>query len=114
VPIEEAPDHRQRETLTAVGDQQLPDFQQCDIRLAADETQQIIAMRLNSARPLIPARRSRRNKTRGLEAPNPAYGAGDADPKMLGRRIAGHAVNNDCAHDAHAKIIGKRHHPPPP
>ena len=79
VPVEEAPDHRQRETLAAIGDQPLPDFQQCGIRLAADETEQILAMRLNSPRTLIPARRSRRNLAGGMEPTNPAYRAGDAD-----------------------------------
>src|SRR5208282_6351506 len=75
VPIEEAPDHGRRETLAAVGDQPLLDFQQRDVRLTTNETKQIFAMRLNAVRAPIPARRSRGNLAGGLEAPNPTYGA---------------------------------------
>ena len=81
----------EEKTLAAVGDQTLLDFQQRHIRLTANQTEQIIAMRLNAVRPTIPARRSRGDLAGRPEPPNPAYGAGDADPETLGRRIARHA-----------------------
>src|SRR5208337_2049455 len=80
-PSEEAPDHKKGKPLAAVGDQPLLDFQQRDVRLTTNETKQIFAMRLNAVRAPIPARRSRGNLAGGLEAPNPTYGAGDADPE---------------------------------
>src|SRR5579863_9829863 len=46
-----------REMFDASGDQPSLDFQQRDIGLTANEPEQIIAMRLDPARPLIPARR---------------------------------------------------------
>src|SRR5271170_3475142 len=88
VAIEEAPDHRRRETLAAIGDQPLLDLQQRHIRLATNEPQQIIAMRLDAAGAAVPARWSRGNLARRSEALQPAHGAGDADPESLGRRVA--------------------------
>ena len=67
--------------FAASGDQPSLDFQQRDIGLTANEPEQIIAMRLDPARPLIPARRRRRNLARGVETTNPAYGAGYTHPK---------------------------------
>src|SRR5271166_7096305 len=66
-------------------------------------------MRLNAARAAIPARRSRRNLASGSEALQPAYGAGDADPETLGRRVARHAPYYNSVHNTFAKILGKRH-----
>src|SRR5271165_4986723 len=71
-------------------------------------------MRLNAVRPAVPARCSRGDLAGRLEPPNPAYSAGDADPKTLGRRIARHAPFYYSAHNTFAKIVRKRHHPPPP
>src|SRR5271165_5111474 len=106
VPIEEAPDHGQRKTLAAVGDQPLLDFQQRDVRLTTNETKQIFAMRLNAVRTPIPARRRRGNLAGGLEALQPTHGAGDADPKTLGRRVARQAADHNSLHDTCAKIFG--------
>src|SRR5271167_3295307 len=106
LPIVEAPDHRQRETLAAVGDQPLLDFQQRDVRLTTNETKQIFAMRLNAVRAPIPARRSRGNLAGGLEAPYPTDGASDADPETLGRRVARQADDDNSVHHTFAKIVG--------
>jgi hypothetical protein len=86
--IEKAPKHGGRETLAAIGDQTLPDFQKRDVRLATNEAEQVIVMRLYALGTTIPASRRRGHLARGMEAPNPAYGAGDADAETLGRGIA--------------------------
>ena len=69
--------------FAAIGDQPFLDFQQRDIGLTANESEQIIAMRFDPVRPLIPARRRRRNLAGGVETTNPAYGAGYLTPKRL-------------------------------
>ncbi len=86
--MEKAPKHGGRETLATIGDQAFPNFQKRDVRLAANEAEQIIVLRLDALGTLIPARRHRRRLARGMETPNPAYGGGDADFETLGRRIA--------------------------
>ena len=63
-------------------------------------------MRLNAVRTPIPARRSRGNLAGGLEAPNPTYGAGDADTETLGRRVARQPADDNSVHDTIAKIVG--------
>src|SRR5271166_2721816 len=55
VAIEEAPDHGGGETLAAIGDQSLPDFQERHVRLTANETKQVIAMGLDAMGTPIPA-----------------------------------------------------------
>ena len=35
-------------------------------------------------------------------------------PKRSGRRVARHALLDHRPHNPFAKIVGKRHHPPPP
>ena len=107
--IEEAPDHGRREALAAIADQPFLDFQQRDVGLTANETEQIIAMRLDPVRPLIPARRRRRNFAGGVKPPNPAYGAGYAHSETHGRRVARHAPFDHSIHDTFAKIVRKRH-----
>src|SRR5260370_267216 len=57
----------------------------------------------------ISPRRSRRDLALGFEARHPAHGAGDADPKTLGCRVARHATFHHRPHNAFAKIVGKRH-----
>ena len=86
--IEKAPKHGGREALAAIGDQALPYFQEGDVRLATNQPKQVIPLRLYALGTMIPARRHRRRLARGMKTPNPAYGAGDADTKTLGRRIA--------------------------
>ena len=44
-----------------------------------------------------------------LKRATPAHGAGDADPKSLGRRVARHAPFHHSPHDTFAKIVRKRH-----
>src|SRR5271168_3420488 len=78
VEIEEAPDRGRRETLAAIDDQALLDFQQRHIRLATNEAQQIIAVRLDAAGAA--SAQFRGNLARGSEALQPACGAGKADP----------------------------------
>ena len=95
--------------FAASGDQPSLDFQQRDIGLTANEPEQIIAMRLDPARPLIPARRRRRNLARGVETTNPAYGAGYTHPKTFGRRIARYPAFHHSVHNTFAKIVRKRH-----
>ena len=63
-------------------------------------------MRLNAVRAPIPARRSGGNLAGGLEAPYPTYGAGDADPEALGRRVARQAAHHNSVNDPFAKIFG--------
>ena len=53
--VEETPQHRDRETLTAIGDQALLDFEQRDVRRAADQAQQIVTLRLDPAGAAIAA-----------------------------------------------------------
>ena len=101
--------HRGRETLTAIGDQAFLDFQQRHVRPAANETEQIVAMGLYTTRTTISPRRSRRDLALGFEARHPAHGAGDADPKTLGCRVARHATFHHRPHNPFAKIVGKRH-----
>jgi len=86
--IEKAPEHGGRETLAAIGDQALPNFRERDVGLATNEAEQVIVLRLDALGTMIPARRSRRRLARGMETPNPAYGAGDADFETPGRLIA--------------------------
>ena len=57
----------------------------------------------------ISPRRSRRDLALGFEARHPAHGAGDTDPKTLGRRVARHAAFHHRPHNAFAKIVRKRH-----
>ena len=95
--IEKAPKHRGRKTLTAIGDQAFLYFQQRHVRSAANETEQIVAMGLDTTRTTISPRRSRRDLAFGFEACHPAHGAGDADPKTLGCRVARHAAFHHCA-----------------
>ena len=54
--MEKAPKHGGRETLAAIGDQTLPDFQKRDVRLATNEAEQVIVMRLYALGTTIPAR----------------------------------------------------------
>ncbi len=107
--MEKAPKHGGRETLATIGDQSFAYFQQRDVRLATNEAEQVIVLRLDALGTMIPARRSRGDLARGMEAPNPAYCAGDADPETLGRRIARQALFDYRFHHTFAKIVGKRH-----
>ena len=100
--------------LAAIGDQPVVDFQQRQVRLAAIEAEQVIPMELDPLGPAVPAHRRRRNLTLVLEARHPAHRAGDADAKTLGRRIARHARVDHSLDNPFAKIVGKRHPPPPP
>src|SRR5260370_1414915 len=107
--IEKAPKHEGRETLPATGDQAFLHFQQRHVRPAANETEQIVAMGLYPTGTTISPRRSRRDLALDFEACHPAHGAGDADPKTLGRRVARHAAFHHRPHNAFAKIVGERH-----
>ena len=107
--IEKAPKHGGRETLAAIGDQAFLYFQQRHVRPAANETEQIVAMGLYPTGTTISPGRSRRDLTLGFEARHPAHGAGDADPKTLGCRVARHATFHHRLHNAFAKIVRKRH-----
>src|SRR5579871_2221217 len=69
--------------FAASGDQPSLDFQQRDIGLTANEPEQIIAMRLDPARPLIPARRRRRNLARGVERQTQRTALAILTPKRL-------------------------------
>ena len=109
VAIEKAPKHGGRETLAAIGDQAVLDFHRCHVRLAANETEQIVAMRLDPTRATISSRWRRRDFALGRKARHPAHGAGDADPKTLGCRVARHATFHHRPHNAFAKIVRKRH-----
>src|SRR5271165_745893 len=107
--IEKAPKHGGRVTLTAIGDQAVLYFQQRHVRPPANETVQIVAMGLYTTRTTISPCRSRRDLALGFEARHPAHGAGDADPKTPGCRVARHAAFHHRPHNAFAKIVGKRH-----
>ena len=109
VAIEKAPKHGGRETLAAIGDQAFLYFQQRHVRSAANETEQIVAMGLYPTGTTISPGRSRRDLALGFEARHPAHGAGDADPKTLGCRVARHATFHHRPHNPFAKIVGKRH-----
>jgi hypothetical protein len=100
--------------FAAIGVQPSLDFQQRDIGLTANEAEQIVAMRFDPVRPLIPARRRRRNLAGGVETTNPAYGAGYTHPKTFGCRIARHPAIHHSVHNTFAKIVRKRHPSPPP
>jgi hypothetical protein len=67
--IEKAPEHGGRETLTAIGDQAFLYLQQRHVRLAANATEHIVAMRLDPTGSTISSRRRRRNLAVGLTAP---------------------------------------------
>jgi len=65
-----------------------PAFQERDVRLAAHEAEQAIMKRHYALATTIPSRRRRQGLlARGMEATNPAYGAGDADSEMLGAAL---------------------------
>jgi hypothetical protein len=66
-------------------------------------------MGLDAAGTTISPGRSRRDLALGFEARHPAHGAGDADPKTLGCRVARHATFHHGLHNAFAKIVRKRH-----
>jgi hypothetical protein len=51
--IEEAPEPGNREALAAILNQALLDLEQRDIRRAADQAEQIVALRLDTAGPAI-------------------------------------------------------------
>src|SRR5271157_102754 len=51
--VEEAPEHGNREALAAILDQALLDLEQREIRRAADQAEQIVALRLDTAGPAI-------------------------------------------------------------
>jgi hypothetical protein len=53
VTIEETPQHGNREALAAIFDQALLDLEQRDVRRAADQAQQVVALRLDAAGPAI-------------------------------------------------------------
>src|SRR5450631_656011 len=109
VTVEETPQHRDRETVTAIGDQALLDFEQRDVRRAADQAQQIVTLRLDPAGAAIAACRRRRNSPRGFEALHPTHGARDTHTETLGRRVARQAALENCLDHALAKINGKPH-----
>ena len=77
--------------LAAIADQPLLNFQQRDVGLTTNETQQISPVRFDPVRPPIPARRRRRDFAGSMETTDPAYRAGYTDPETLGRRVARHA-----------------------
>ena len=52
--VEEAPEHGNRKALAAIFDQALLDLEQRDVRCAADQAEQIVALRLDTAGPAIP------------------------------------------------------------
>ena len=95
--------------LAAIGDQTFLDFQQRNVWLTANETEQIIAMRLDPVRTLITARRRRGNFAGGMKPTDPAYRAGYTDAETLGRRVARQALFDHGIHDTFAKIVRKRH-----
>jgi hypothetical protein len=99
--IEKAPKHRGRETLAAIGDQASLDFQRRHVRPAANEAEHIVAMGLDPTGTTISPRRRRRDLPLGLEARHPAHGAGDANPKSLGRRVARHAPSTTAPQRVH-------------
>jgi hypothetical protein len=51
--VEEAPEHGNREALAAILDQALLDLEQRDVRRAADQAEQIVALSLDTAGPAI-------------------------------------------------------------
>src|SRR5271157_3428724 len=112
--IEKAPKHGGRETLAAIGDQAFLYFQQRHVRPAANETEQIVAMGLDTTRTTISPRQSRRDLALGFEAPHPAHRAGDADPKTLGRRVARHATFHHRPQQPVREDRRKAPSPPPP
>jgi hypothetical protein len=107
--VEEAPEHGNREALAAILDQALLDLEQREIRRAADQAKQILALRLDTAGPAIAPRRRRRNLPRGVVTRHPAHRACDAHTETPGGRIARQPAQNHRLHHPLAKIIGKRH-----
>jgi len=95
--------------LAAIGDQAVLYLQQRDVRSPANETEQIVAMGLYATGTTVSPRRRWRDLPLAFEARHPAHGAGDADPKTLGRRVARHAPFHHRTDNAFAKIVGKRH-----
>jgi hypothetical protein len=51
--LEEAPEHGNRKALAAILDQALLDLERRDVRRAADQAEQIVALRLDAAGPAI-------------------------------------------------------------
>jgi len=109
VTIEETPDHRRGEALAAIGDQPVLDFQQRDIRLAANKPEQIVAMRFDPGRAVIPARGSGGHFACGQETMSPTDRAGDADREAFRRCVSGHTALENGLNHSFAKIFGMRH-----
>jgi hypothetical protein len=51
--VEEAPEHGNRKALAAIVDQPLLDLEQREVRRAADQSEQIVALRFDTAGPAI-------------------------------------------------------------
>jgi len=107
--VEEAPQHRHRETFAAVLDQALLDLEHRDVRRAADQPHEVIVMGFDPPGAAIAARGLGRNLPRRLELLHPPHRARDADLEKLGRRVARQPVLNNRLHHPLAKIVGKRH-----
>ena len=109
VTVEETPQHGYRKALAAIGDQPLSDFEQRDVRLAPDQAEEIVALRLDPTRATIAPRRRRRNLALGLEALHPAHRACYAHFETRGRPIARQPARNHRVDHTSAKIVGKNH-----
>ena len=84
----------------AIGDEPLLDLQQRDVRRAADQAQEVSAMRLDPPGATVSARGLGRNLARRQVELDPAHRAGDADFEASGRFGARAPARNDRVHDA--------------
>ena len=90
------------------------DFQQRHIRLTANQSEQIIAMRLNAVRPTIPARRRRGNLAGRPGNAKPSVPRWRCSPRNVWPPHCATSPFQHSVHNTFAKIVRKRHHSPPP
>jgi hypothetical protein len=104
--IEEAPDRTGRKRGAVLVAEQIGEFDQRDVHLGLDRSQDHAAVGLDPMRTQITALRQGRRTTFGAPRSHPADSAGHRDAEALGRGMAGHAAVNGGDHPR-TQILGQ-------
>jgi len=93
--IEEAPDRAGRKRRAVLAAEQRGQFDQRDVHLRLDRSQDHVAVGLNVMRAQIAALRQGRHPTFGAPGATPTDGTRNRDAETLRRRVARQAAVND-------------------
>jgi hypothetical protein len=102
--IEEAPDRAGRKRRAVLAAEQRGQFDQRDVHLRLDRSQDHVAVGLNVMRAQIAALRQGRPPTFGAPGANPTDGTRNRDAETLCRRVARQAAVNGSDYTV-AKIL---------